>query len=899
MDSLKSDAIKWYALTDRETIKKLSTQEKVGLSQTEAEKRLTEYGENELKSMAKTPWYKVLGRQFVDILIIILYVAAGIALSVGQFREAITILAIVVLNGILGFIQEWKAERAVEALQSMLSPRCTVIRDGIEKEIEASLLVPGDLVVLEIGNHVPADIRLTEAVNFKVDESALTGESIPVAKQPEPVKENTTFAAQKSMAWMGTTVTNGRAYGLVVSTGMQTEFGRIAHLTQSVQEEYTPLQHKLATLGKQLGIFAVAISVLVALIGWLVGKPPMEMFFTGISLAVAVVPEGLPTVVIITMALGVRMMAKRRALLRRLKVAEALGAATVICTDKTGTLTKNEMTVTQVWLPTGLINVTGVGYDPSGQFEINHQKIDFEKHPDLLALLKTGLICNHARLYKEENGWREVGDPTEAALVTLVYKAALKSFENGNTLSEFSFNSVRKRMTVILFEDSKATAYVKGAPEVILERCRFIREGETIRTLTEHDREKIIQAYTSMAQSGMRTLALAQRELSENIAMNEDDVEQALTFLGVVGMIDPPRSEVSSALKVARAAGVKVIMITGDAAATALSIAKQIGLQVDRAITGKELTDLDDEALRKLLKENVLFARTMPEDKLRIVELLEAEGHVVGMTGDGVNDAPALKKANIGIAMGIRGTDVAKSASDLILTDDNFASIVGAIDEGRRQYANIQKFVRYLLSSNTGEVVAIFINIVLGGPLILLPVQILWMNLVTDGLTAIALGVEPAGHDLMQRPPQADQEPILSKSGIWMILILGGYIGLATLWLFHHYMVSSASHHVLLAQTVAFTGIIVLEKMNVFNFRALREPIWKIGFFSNPWLLLAIAFTISLQVCVVYVPFLQHAFDTVPLHWQDWGLILMVSLPIFVMMELYKWIRSRSVTTES
>jgi Ca2+-transporting ATPase len=889
----------WHSLDVELVVTRLNTDFRHGLSTQEARRRLQQHGPNILQTARKVRWYTVLARQFVDVLIFILLVAAAISVAVGAMADAVTILVIVVLNGVLGFVQEWKAERAIEALQRMLAPHCKVVRDGQERAIDTKELVPGDVVLLEIGDRIPGDLRLVEALDLKVDESSLTGESESVNKGIAPVDGDAPLAERTSVGWMGTAVSNGRARGVVTATGMATEFGRIARLTQTVEREVTPLQRKLAVLGKQLGIFSVAISVVVAVSGWLLGKPMPEMFLTGISLAVAVVPEGLPAVVTITLALGVRAMVRRRALLRRLQAAETLGAATVICTDKTGTLTQNEMTVTHIWLPSGELAVTGVGYDPKGHFEEQGHKVDHRRRPDLLALLETGLRCNHARITKDDRGWHQIGEPTEAALVAAAYKAGLHPDEKPHTVSEFSFNSRRKRMTVIEHLREGLVAHVKGAPEVILERSSCIRDNAMERGMTDADRRAATAAYQALAEQGLRTLALARRSLPEGIALDDEHIERELTFLGIVGIIDPPHLEVPDAVRLARSAGIRSIMITGDAPATALSIAQSIGLDAQRAIRGRELKAMDDNRLRSALQEDVLFARTTPEDKLRIVTVFQDMGQVVGMTGDGVNDAPALKKADIGIAMGLRGTDVAKGASDMILTDDNFASIIGAVEEGRRQYDNIQKFVRYLLSSNMGEVLAIFVNILLGGPLILLPVQILWMNLVTDGMTAVALGLEPVEKGIMQRPPRAAREPILNRSGILMILLLGGYIGAATLWLFHHYLASSRGEAMALAQTMAFTGIIVLEKMNVFNYRGLRAPVSIIGFFSNPWVLLAWTFTIGLQVCAVYVPFMQRALHTVPLGWADWGLIFVVAVPIFVVTETYKWLRWHHVRRKS
>jgi len=881
----------WQTKEPKEVIKTFESDESTGLSEEEAKNRSEIYGQNELVRITKTPWYMVFIRQFTDVLILILFVAAAISLAIGEMGDAITILIIIVLNGILGFVQEFKAENAIEALKKMLHPTCKVLRDSKEQIIDAKLLVPGDIILLEIGDKVPADLRLIQSFNLKVDESSLTGESEALFKNSDPVKENTPLQEQSGMAWMGTAIVNGRGVGIVVQTGMDTQFGKIALMTQSVEAEATPLQKKLAVLGKKLGIYSVAISVLVALIGWLLGKDLLEMFLTGVALAVAVVPEGLPAVVTITLALGIKAMAKQKALLRRLQAAETLGAATTICTDKTGTLTQNQMTVKRIWLPSGEIEVTGSGYDPAGHFEVDAQKLDYKDHTDLLMLLKSALVCNHSKVQKNDSSWDVIGEPTEAALIVAAYKAWLHPDESDLTISEFSFNSIRKRMSVIVHEKDTLTAYVKGAPEVILERSTQILKGGSILTLDEAHKKEVESAYKEMAMRGLRTLAIAFRTLPDDTKLSEESVENSLVLLGIVGIIDPPHEEVPEAIAMAQSAGIRIIMITGDNSDTAVSIAGSVGLDVDRAITSRDLSQMDDKTLGTVLKEKVLFARARPEDKLRIVKILKNAGEVVAMTGDGVNDAPALKEADVGIAMGKKGTDVAKSASDIVLTDDNFASIINAVKEGRREYDNIQKFVLYLLASNSGEVIAIFLNILLGGPLILIPVQILWMNLVTDGMTAIALGVEPAEKGIMQRPPREVDKPILDRYGIIMISVLGSYVGLATLWLFHYYLSENPENGLLLAQTVAFTGIIVLEKMIVLNFRSIREPITEIGFFSNKWLLLAIAFTLMLQACAVYIPFLQEALHTTAMGWEDWGVIILIAFPIFIMTEIYKWIR--------
>lgn len=884
----------WHSMPVEEVLGKFRTDLSTGLTGPEAARRLAETGPNILEKTDPVRWYHIALRQFKDVLIAILLAAAVVSLVMGDLTDALVILVIVVLNALLGFVQEWRAEQALEALQKMLAPRCTVLRDGKEDSIESSGLVPGDVVILEIGDHVPADLRIAKSLNLQADESSLTGESAPVSKAEAAVDGNTPLAERKSVLWMGTAVTNGWARAIVVETGMRTEFGRIAALTQSVREDATPLQRQLGMLGKQLGVVSVFLSAMVAVVGWLLGKPLAEMFMTGISLAVAVVPEGLPAVVTITLALGIRSMVRRKALLRRLQAAETLGSASVICTDKTGTLTQNEMTVKRIWLVSGEIDVTGVGYDPAGHFIQDGKKLDYKTRGDLLLMLETGLRCNHSQIEKGVEGWHHRGSPTEAALVVAAYKAWLSPEPDRAPVAEFSFNSRRKRMAVLeKSREGALLAHVKGAPEVILELCTRIQVGEEVLPFSAELKEKANEVYQNFANGGLRTLALARRQVHKGVPLEADAVEQELTLLGIVGIIDPPRPEVPRAVEVARRAGIQVIVITGDAAPTALAISREIGLEADRSISGTELGELDDLQLRKLLNQPVLFSRTTPEDKLRIVSLLQEEGHVTAMTGDGVNDAPALKKADIGVAMGIRGTDVAKSAADMILMDDNFASIVSAVEEGRHQYDNIQKFVRYLLSSNVGELLAIFINIVLGGPLILLPVQILWMNLITDGVTALALGVEPIEAGIMERPPRPPKQPILTRGAIAMIALLGGYVGLATLWLFQHCLRHAGPEKTALAGTVAFTGIIILEKINIFNYRSFESPLGRLGFFSNPWLVVAVAAMVGLQLCAVYVPFLQKILHTAPLAPADWGIIFIVGLPLFIFPELYKWISMR------
>jgi Ca2+-transporting ATPase len=876
----------WHSITIDDAVARLNANVADGLSSSEAAQRWQEHGPNTLRAARSTAWYTVLVRQFTDVLIFILMVAAVTSLAVGEVTDAVVIAVILVLNGVLGFVQEWRAEQAIAALQRMLAPQAAVLRDGREQNIEASNIVPGDVVLLDAGDRVPADLRLLQAPNLKVDESSLTGESVPMTKTVAPVALESVLAERTSMAWMGTEVTDGRARGVVVATGMSTEFGRIAELTQSIGQEPTPLQRRLAVVGKQLGFLAVSVSGILVVLGILTGKPLLEMFLTGVSLAVAVVPEGLPAVVTITLALGIRAMVRRNALLRRLQAAETLGAASVICTDKTGTLTQNQMTLQRVWLPSLEITITGVGYEPEGVFQVDGHPVAPQDCLGLLATLRTGLVCNNARIHQDGDGWHPVGDPTETALVVGAYKAGLHAEPPGQIENEISFNSGRKRMTIIERRSGSLTAHVKGAPEVVLARSTMILDGSQERGMTDADRRRVEEAFRGMAGGGLRVLGLARRSLTDGLVPSDEEAESHLTFLGLVGLIDPPRPEVPGAVRLAYAAGIKIVMITGDSPETAGAVGRAIGLRLGRAVHGNELAAMSDDELRLALQQDALFARTTPEQKMRIVSLLQEKGAVVAMTGDGVNDAPALKKADIGISMGIRGTDVAKGASDMVLLDDNFASIIGAVEEGRRQYDNIQKFVRYLLSSNMAELVAIFINITLGGPLILLPVQILWMNLVTDGLTSVALGLEKPERGIMHLPPRSPRENILNRAGIVTVLAIGIYMGLGTLWLFHHYLVGG--YPAGLAQTVAFTGLIVMEKVNVFNFRSLREPLPAVGLFSNPWILAAWSLALGLQVLAVYLPYLQTALHTVPLGGRDWGLILAAAAPVFIVIEGYK-----------
>lgn len=864
----------WHALSIEKTQKVIESMPK-------------HFPPNRLEDVGKEHWFYKLARQFTNVLILVLILATILSFFLGDMIDALAILAIIIFNGILGFIQEWKAETAIKNLKKLLSPRCRVVRDGKEQEIYAEQLIPGDCVLLKAGDAVPADIRLTSVTNLMADEAALTGESAPISKITHPLPEETLLTDRRNIAFMGTHIVNGHGKGLVVAIGMDTEFGLIAKLTGEIIETKTRLQRQLATLSKQFGFLALLISIAVIVIGILDGKNIITMLMTGISLAVSAIPEGLPAVVTITLALGTVAMAHKKALLRHLEAAETLGAVSVICTDKTGTLTKNEMTVQKIWTLDEEINISGVGYNPIGSFQKNGQIFDPHLYPDLMACLKTGLKCNHARIKKDENDWKVIGSPDEAALVVAAVKAGLNQNHKIDIINEFSFNSARKRMSVVERTAHHQIVHAKGAPEVMLKRCMYILMNGKKVVLTDNVRRKIEAAYVKFAEEGLRTLILANKEVVGEIEMTEQQAENQLTFLGIVGTLDPPRPEVPDALVKAKKAGIKVIMITGDSPVTAKTIAKQIGLNIEKTVTSSDLEEMDDAALALLLNQDILFARTIPKDKFRIVQLLQRNDQLVAMTGDGVNDAPALKQADVGIAMGIRGTDVARSAADIVLSDDNFASIVSAVQEGRRQYANIRKFVLYLTSSNIGEVLAILINIAAGGALILLPIQILWINLVTDSATAISLSVEREEKNSMGEPPRQVNVPILNGISFLLLGLFGSYIGIITFILYLFYLNQSY----LLANTVAFTAVVVMANIHVLNFRNLNGPIAEIGWLTNKWLLLAILCMLALQITVIYTPVFQRILHTVPLTITEWAIILLSSLPLFIIPEIYKWLR--------
>jgi Ca2+-transporting ATPase len=874
----------WQVLSPEEVLERLDSQP-TGLQEAEAAKRLEQYGRNELREEGRATRLEIFVRQFKSVLIFILIFAAFLSLLVQEYLDFLAILLILFFNAILGFVQEWQAERAIEALKQMLGLRTVVIRNGLEQETDATFLVPGDVVLLKTGDRVPADLVILSSATLRIDEAVLTGESVPVEKAAGACDPGIPLLECSNLLFMGTTVVNGHGKGVVIATAMETEFGKIAGMTQAIRGERTSLSLKMDRLGKNLGILTIGVAVLVVIIGVLQMRDLLEMFLIGVSLAVAVIPEGLPAVVTLTLAIGLKRLYRRKCLVRHLAASETLGSISVICTDKTGTLTRNEMTVQHIALPHAVVEVTGSGYRPEGTFLREGVEIDPTQDPGLATFLRAAFLSSNARLVVQNGEHRIIGSPTEGALVVAAYKAGIPVVEEKpSPLQEFSFDSGRKRMTIIYQEAEGEVAYLKGAPEVILDRSsRMLSAGKAV-PISPADRTRFTDTYESVARKGLRVLGVACRHLPPELERTEDAVEKELIFLGFAGIIDPPRPEAKNALQLCRTAGIDVIMITGDAPLTARAVGEAVGLHSQGVLTGRELSTLSDEELGKALRSTKILARTSPAHKVRVIEILNREGKSVAMTGDGVNDAPALKRAQIGIAMGIKGTDVAREASDMVLVDDNFASIVSGIEEGRREYDNISKFTRYLLSSNVGEVVAIAGGLVLNLPLVLLPVQILWINLVTDGAPALALGVEPAEEDIMEQKPRDPQEPVLTRGALLIILLLGIYAGLATLFIFQQSLYRGDEQ----ARTMAFAGLILIELWNVLNFRSFRHSLVHIGFASNRPLFLAVLGSVALLVLVVYQPLFQLFLGTTALSLQDWEVLILLGLPLVVVSELYK-----------
>ncbi len=852
----------------------LSTSEK-GLSTDEANKRLQQYGPNELKEKQKISALKIFLGQFNSPVVWILLGAMFISAIIGEVADFIVIAIILIANAIIGFVQEYKAEKAIEALKKMASLKAIVIRDGKEQEIDAKLLVPGDIILLETGAKIPADSRLLEIVDLKTQEAALTGESTPVTKKLEACLENAGVADQKNMVFAGTIITNGKAKAVVCHTGMKTELGKIAHMIQTVEAEPTPLQKKMQVLGKWIGILTLGVCTIVFLAGVVKGNPLLEFFIVAVSLAVAAIPEGLPAVVTISLALGVRRMVRKNALVRHLPSVETLGCTTVICTDKTGTLTHNEMTVKKLFVDNTVIEVTGAGYSTKGKLSNTTSNTNL--------LLQIGALNNDAKL-NEQTG-KIIGDPTEGALLVSALKAKvdyrLLNLKH-KRIGEIPFSSERKMMTTAHNFDGKKRAYVKGAVDIILEQCTHIRVGNKVKKLDRGTKHTILEKNNTFCDAALRVLGFAYKEVKDT--KDKSQFEKGLIFVGLQAMIDPPREEARESIRKCMTAGIQILMITGDHKKTAVAIAKDLGID-GRAITGAEIEDVD---LEKDVENIHVYARVDPKHKLKIVEALKKKGHVVAMTGDGVNDAPALKKADIGIAMGISGTDVSKEASDMILTDDNFTSIVNAVEEGRGTYDNIRKYFSYLISGNIGEVLIIFLGIVFGLPLPLTATQILLINLVTDGLPALALSADPFEPHAMERKPRKQTDQIYKGLNAFLFLypLALTIVGLSVFCYF--YLVKNNLPQ---AQTATFLTVGMFELYQAFACRSTRYSAFSVGLFKNRWLTLAVVSSLALMALAIYVPFMGKWLDMVPIGVGEFAVIVLISSIGAILIEIAKAMR--------
>ncbi|TDT51118.1 calcium-transporting P-type ATPase, PMR1-type [Fonticella tunisiensis] len=859
----------FHALSKQEIFEKFKSQEN-GISREDAQKRLEKYGYNEFKEKKGKSMLERFIDQFKDILIIILLIAAAISFALGERIDSVIILLIVVLNAILGVVQENKAEQSLNALKKMAAPLAHVIRDGKSAEIPAREVVPGDIVVLEAGKYVPADLRLIEASNLKIEESSLTGESVPVDKSDEIIEDvNIPIGDRKNMAFMSSMVTYGRGKGIVVGTGMNTEIGKIADMISNVEEEKTPLQKKLADVGKTLGFAALIICAIIFIVGLLQGREAFHMFMTSVSLAVAAIPEGLPAVVTIVLAVGVQKMIKRNAIIRKLPAVETLGSASVICSDKTGTLTQNKMTVKKI-------------------FTINGYSDDIA---DAKRVLTIANLCNDTQVIEEDGNFRTIGDPTETALVDIALSSGIDKRELEKEyvrIDEIPFDSDRKLMTTFNRSSEGIIANIKGAPDILLSRCKYILDGDEIREITAKDVDAIKTANEEMGKTALRVLALGFKNMDK---VDKENAERDIVFAGLIGMIDPPREEAKEAVKLCKTAGIKPVMITGDHKITAMAIAKELGILEDEsgAISGAELENMSQKELEDRVEDISVYARVSPEHKVRIVEAWKSKGKVVAMTGDGVNDAPALKMANIGAAMGITGTDVAKSAADMVLTDDNFATIVSAVEEGRTIYSNIKKSINFLISCNIGEILTLFIATIFNLPEPLLPIHILWVNLVTDSLPALALGMEPPEKDVMKRPPRDANEGLFAGGLGLKIALQGIIIGTVTLaaYLYGHYVVGEE----IVARSMAFFTLSFSQLVHAFNIRYEKDSVIFNRMFSNRYMNRAFLISALIQMIVLAAPFTRSIFKVVLLDWTQIGVVVLCSIAPLIVVEIAKAIK--------
>ena len=878
----------WHTLSSETSLAHMKAAV-TGLTAEEALQRLAEYGPNELqKVQCASPWMLLL-EQFKNVLIVILLAATVLSAFLGHETEAITIAVIVLFAVGLGFIQEFRAERSLEALHEMAAPLATVLRDGEEVALPTRDVVPGDVVLLRAGDRIPADMRLIEAINLQVEEAALTGESTPIEKHASPLDGGQLpLSDRRNMVYAGTVVSYGRARALVVTTGMNTEFGKIARMLQTVETGKTPLQRNLDKVGRMLAKAAIVIVAIIVALGVFRGQPLIDMFIFGIALAVAVVPEALPAVVTISLALGVRRMVKRNALMRRLAAVETLGSTSVICSDKTGTLTRDEMTVSRIFSCGEMLSVSGTGYEPQGQISRDSIAVLQPSH-GLTRLLHGAALASDAHLIHKEGRWHVSGDPTEGALVVAAAKVGLKKPELDSLfprVHEIPFSSETKRMTTLHREADGLVAYSKGAPEIILGSCerQLTLNGEM--TLDKAGREAIVDAAQRMAKDALRVLAVAFKADA-----TPETAEHNMTFLGLIGMMDPPRAEAKQAIDTCEQAGIKVVMITGDHPLTAQAVARELNLlKTGRIVTGADLESMSDADLEQDVENIEVYARVSPAHKLRVVTALQQNNHVVAMTGDGVNDAPALKKADIGIAMGITGTDVTKEASAMTLIDDNFASIVAAVEEGRAIFGNIKKYLMYLLSSNIGEICLMAGASLLGMPLPLTAVQILYVNLATDGLPALALAVDPPERDLMRRKPRDPRTGIFTRPVITLMAIGGCWSAMINLGLFSWAL--SSGRGLAEAMTMTFVSLVLIQFFKAYNFRSDRLSVL-VQTFSNRWLNAAVAWELMLLILIVQMTVLHEAFGTFSLTAVDWIIVLTLSTTVSPVLELAKWMERR------
>jgi Ca2+-transporting ATPase len=904
--------VAWHSIDEEKVLEKIGSSLK-GLSHEEATRRLQEFGYNELKERERvTPW-EIFINQFRDIFVIMLLVATAISFFIGETVDAITIAAIVVLNSTVGFVQEYRSEKAIEAMKRLTAPRARVLRNGKETIIPAKEVVPGDILLLDAGDRVAADARLIEVVELKTNEAVLTGESTPIEKSIGRLPGDTPVSDRRNMVFMGTHVIYGRGKAVVTATGMNTEFGKIAEMVQAVEEKETPLKKKLAEFAKKLGIIIIVISAVIFILElyeiFILGigsgeaiKGIIDAFETSVALAVSAVPEGLPAVVTVSLALGARELAKRNAIIRKLSSAETLGATTIICSDKTGTLTKGEMTVRKIYVDGRIVEVTGAGYEPKGDFFYGGKKLNMEEEDDLRLLLGAATLCSNASY----DGKTIIGDTTEGALIVAAVKAGLWKEELEKKyprIHEVPFTSERKRMTTVHeTNDGKAFAYMKGAPEVVLEYCTHIIKNGEIKKLTKKERQKILQINEGMAREALRILAVAFKEISPSKKKFETEtLESNFVFIGLTGMIDPPREEVKDAVKKCEGAGIRSVMITGDHKLTAVAIAREIGILKDNekeiTLTGAELDKLSNEEFEKVVEKVKVYARVSPEHKLRIVKALKKKGHIVAMTGDGVNDAPALKQADIGVAMGISGTDVTREAADMVLADDNFATIVKAVEGGRAIYDNIRKFSFFLMRCNFDELAVIGIFALMGlktpegkAILPLTASMILWINLVTDGGPALALTMDPPDKDIMKRPPRDPNESVLhGRLASIIASFISQFLGTAGLFYIAYFIWGRPLGE---AQAIAFVQATLRELVIVWNCRSERQNAFKVGFTSNKFLLLAVLISAIGTIIIPYI----GLFGTKPLTLTDWAIVLPVSFSGFLLIpeifygrKIWKW----------